>query len=196
MSCADSSPDSDLVKRFIGGDVTAFETLVARYEKPIFNFVRRTVGPREEVEDITQETFIRVYQRVNNLRDVTSFRSWLWAIAVNLCKDHAKRLRYRSHLSIEDSSYSSSEPACAVSVDRQLEDAETKAIVDKSIRALRPDIRMVVVLREYVGLSYQKIAQAVGCPLGTVKSRLFLARQELRKNLGFLLDEIKEGGNL
>ena len=148
MNKADGLPDTVLIEQFAHGDVSAFEMLVARYEKPIFNFVRRSIGPSEDVEDITQETFLRVYERIHDLRNAALFRSWLWAIAVNLCRDRVKRLRYRSHLSIEDALHSFHEPASSVSIDRQFEDAEIRSIVDEAIGALRLDVRMVVVLRE------------------------------------------------
>ena len=181
--------DSALLDQFIGGDVPAFERLVARYEKRVFNFIRRMIGPSDEAEDLTQETFIRVYERAGTLRRRGAFRPWLWSIAANLCRDHFKRRRYRNHLSIEDGVDPEREPALSVSADRRIDEAEVGRIVARAIRALNPDIRMAIVLREYEGLSYEEIAEAAGCPLGTVRSRLFAARRELRKQLSFLLEE-------
>ena len=94
--------DSALLERFAGGDVPAYERLVARYEKRVFNFILRTIGPSDEAEDLTQETFIRAYEQARTLKSRDAFRPWLWSIAANLCRDHFKRRRYRNNLSIED----------------------------------------------------------------------------------------------
>ena len=189
MRTNDGLSDATLLIRFVGGDVSAYEALVARYEKPVFNFVRRMIGSREGAEDIAQETFVRVYEQAPSLRRSASFRPWLWSIAANLCRDYFKRQRYRHHTPIEGVD-PAREQALSVPAAIGLEDAEIGRLVQAAVVALKPELRMVIVLREYEGLSYQEIADAAGCPPGTVKSRLFAARLELRKRLAFLMDDL------
>lgn len=180
--------DQVLLEQFLGGDISAYERLVARHEKPVFNFIRRMIGHPQEAEDLTQEVFIRVYEQAKRLTEKRAFRSWLWSIAANLCRDHLKRQVYRRHLSIDHDVNLDRDLASLSSPDRDLEEAEVGQIIDRAIAALKADRRMVIVLREYQGLSYEEIAEAVGCPVSTIKSRLHMARQELRKRLAFLLD--------
>lgn len=187
MDTAKEPTDAALVERFTTGDITAFEALVARYERPVFNFVRRLVGSDHEVEDLAQETFIRVYEKIRDLQQQQAFRSWLYSIAAHLCHDHFKRQRYRTHLPLADDLLDK-KPAPAATAAEQLEQAEIGQQIERAVRALHPELRLVVVLREYQNLSYQEIAAAVGCPVGTVRSRLFSGREELKKRLAFLLE--------
>lgn len=180
--------DQALLEQFLDGDMSAYEQLVARYEKPVFNFIRRMIGHPQEAEDLTQEAFIRVYEQADRLTEKRAFRSWLWSVAANLCRDHLKRQAYRRHLSVDHDVNLDRDVASPSSPDRDLEEAEVEQIIDQAIATLRSDRRMVIVLREYQGLSYEEIAETVGCSVSTVKSRLHMARQELRKRLAFLLD--------
>jgi RNA polymerase sigma-70 factor (ECF subfamily) len=179
--------DAALVERFAAGDIAAFEALVGRYERPVFNFVRRLVGPDGEVEDLAQETFIRVYEKIRDLQQTQAFRSWLYSIAAHLCHDHFKRRRYRDHLPLADDLLDR-EPAPAATAAEQIERAEVGQQIEQAVRDLQPELRLVIVLREYQNLSYQEIAATVGCPVGTVRSRLFSGREELKKRLAFLLE--------
>lgn len=186
MEHAQRPSDAELLIRFTGGSKAAYERLVARYEKPIFNFIRRMIGSREEAEDLAQETFIAVYERAHTLRNADAFRTWIWAIAVNRCRDHLKLKHHRSHFSIE--TWRGELPAPGAT-DQLIERTEMGRLIEQAIRALSPDLRTAIVLKECEGLSYKEIADAVGCPMGTVKSRLFLARQELKTRLHALLNE-------
>lgn len=181
--------DQALLEQFVRGDVSAYERLVARYDKPVFNFIRRMIDRSQEAEDLAQETFIRVYEQAQTLNETRAFRSWLWSIAANLCRDYLKRQSYRDHLSLDRDLNMDRDLGSFNSPDRDLEDREVGQIIDQAIAALKTDQRMVVVLREYEGLPYEEIAETVGCSISTVKSRLHTARQELRERLAFLLDK-------
>ena len=188
MTKGNRQSDQMLLEQFLGGDISAYERLVARYEKPVFNFIRRIIGRSQEAEDLAQETFIRVYEQAQTLNERPAFRSWLWSIAANLCRDHLRRQSYRDHLPLDLEVHTVQYPGSLNAPDRNLEEREVGQIIDQAIDALKTDQRIVVVLREYHGLSYQEIAEIVGCSTTTVKSRLHTARQELRNRLAFLLD--------
>ena len=132
-----------------------------------------------DAEDLAQETFVRVYEALHSLDDPTRFRSWFWAIASNLCRDHHKYSQHRVHLSVERD----------IDLDRQLmaagpaRDAELAHRIRMALENLDDERRMVVVLREYHELSYEEIAKTVGCSVGTVRWRLHAARQQLRASL-------------
>ena len=185
---AENISDATLVARFLAGDISAFDTFVRRYEKSIYHYALRMVGRREDAEDITQETFVRVFECARKLRGYDTFRSWLWSIAINLCNDHFKKQRYRSHASLDASMNPGLERALSVPPMEESENAEIGRLIDQAISELALDFRAPIVLREYHGLSYKEIAVAVGCPVGTVRSRLATARLILRKRLAFLLD--------
>ena len=186
---ADNIPDARLVERFLTNDISAYEILVDRYEKPIYNYVLRMVGRQEDAEDIAQETFVRVFEHAGELREACTFRSWLWSIAVNLCNDHFKKQRYRAHSSIYELDNPGLARALSTPPEARSENAEIGRLIDQAVQELTPEFRIPLVLREYDGLSYKEIADAVGCPIGTVRSRLSTARLTLRKRLAFLLEE-------
>ncbi|NKB68529.1 MAG: sigma-70 family RNA polymerase sigma factor [Candidatus Latescibacteria bacterium] len=177
--------DVTLLDRFVQGDMRAYEILLQRYQKPVYNFVRRLVASPEETEDLTQEVFIRLFEKAAELQRGSSFRAWLWSIAANLCRDHFKSQRYRHHASLETPGVP--QPISPPTQERALEEAEIGAQVEAAIRALKEEYRIALVLKEYQRLSYQDIAAAMNCPLGTVKSRLFAARKELQKRLAPLM---------
>ena len=176
--------DGELVRRFAEGDVAAFANLVTRYQNGVFLFFCRMTGQRADAEDLAQETFVRVYESLHSLDDPARFRSWFWAIASNLCRDHHKYHQRRCHLSIERD----------IDLDRQLmaagpaRTAELASRIRTVLEALDDERRMVVVLREYHGLSYEEIAETVGCSVGAVRWRLHAARQQLRASLSDLIE--------
>ncbi len=183
-----------LVKRAQDGDAAAFEELVEAYKAKIYNYVLRMLGQAETAEDVAQETFIKAYSSLGSFRGASSFQTWLYRIASNLAIDTMRRRKYRQ------ASYSLDEPLDVsggqverdiedgtAGPERQLESAQLQRRVSEAILELSPKLRTVVVLYELQGLSYEEIAAIVGAPLGTVKSRLFNAREHLKK---MLADEV------
>ncbi len=182
-----------LVQRAQDGESAAFEGLVDAYKPKIYNYVLRMLGERETAEDVAQETFIKAYSSLASFRGASSFQTWLYRIASNLAIDSIRRRKHRQ------ASYSLDEPLDisggqverdieddAAGPELQLESAQLQRRVSEAILELSPKLRTVVLLYELQGLSYEEIAEIVGAPLGTVKSRLFNAREHLKK---ILVDE-------
>lgn len=194
-----SQPDIDsLVNQAQQGDDGAFTALVDEYKNSIYNYVVRMLHDRTEAEDIAQETFVRAYQALPEFRGASSFQTWLYRIASNLAIDAARRRSRRSTVSLDEPvSIENNEVSRQVADEgpgpvEKLETSETQQVVREAIGELSPKLSSVIVLCDLVGLSYEEIADILGCPLGTVKSRLFNARNQLQKKLAakLPLDEL------
>ena len=180
-----------LVERARAGDDRAFEALVDAYKDRIFVYVSRMLPDAAEAEDITQETFVRAYQSLRGFRGASSFQTWLYRIASNLVIDSVRRHRRREEGVISlDAPLDTEEGELSrelADLRRGPEEEATGAAVQKEVRAaiakISPKLRAVLVMYDIQGMSYQEIAQILGCPLGTVKSRLFNARMQLRELL-------------
>jgi len=177
-----------LVERAKKGDRRAFEGLVDSYKDKVFLYVSRMLHDPEEAHDIAQETFVRAYQSLPGFRGASSFQTWLYRIASNLVIDSVRRHRRR-----EDTAVSLDAPVDTDEgqMGRDLADdrrgpealAESSAVqheVQRAIAKVTPKLRAVLVMYDIQGMSYQEIAEVLGCPLGTVKSRLFNARSQLK----------------
>jgi RNA polymerase sigma-70 factor (ECF subfamily) len=186
--------DEILVQRSKNGDKEAFDILVQRYRASLFRFVYHSLHNREDAEDISQETFVKAYFSLSQLRDNSYFKNWLFKIALNLVRD-SKRAEKRNPL-ISLDSYSEGNDALADLEEENInapdEESELLMRLRKEIASLPSDLREVIILRDLQGFSYEEIAKIVGCPLGTVKSRLFYARQILREKLSPLLGDEKD----
>ena len=183
--------DAVLIKQFLDGEIGAFNTLVWRWEKPIYHFVYRTIGDEDTTKDICQTTFIRTYKQLKRLRDHEKFSPWIYRIALNLCRDELKRRKKRHLLYYEDfgSNQDASNPVM------QLPDNETKTpeelidhqelcdILKRAIMALPEEQRVVIVMKQYQGLKFTEIAEILKQPINTVKSRLYYGLRTLRKIL-------------
>ena len=196
-----NAPDADapLVERVKQGDVKAFEMLVVKYQRRIERLIGRMVRDVDLVPDIAQETFIRAYRALPQFRGESAFYTWLYRIAVNTAKKALGELK-RDLLVTESSRISRDEDGDETSrVENELTDGETpeallasKQIaraVNSAIEDLSEDLRQAVTLREIEGLSYEEIAEAMGCPIGTVRSRIFRAREAIAERLAPLLDK-------
>jgi RNA polymerase sigma-70 factor (ECF subfamily) len=165
---------------------------VRLYQDRAFGLCLRFLEEREEARDATQETFLRAWRWRRSYRPASPFPAWLAAIAANLCRD---RLRHRGRWGEEplEAAEEPSDPGgggpAGQQPDRPLEQAELGVMLRKAIGALAAEFRMAVILRELEGLSYEEIARAMDCSVGTVRSRLFRARQALRELLGPYRDE-------
>jgi RNA polymerase sigma-70 factor (ECF subfamily) len=178
-----SETDQKLVQRAQRGDLRAFDLLVLKYQGRISALVSRYISDPGEVEDVTQEAFIKAYRALERFRGDSAFYTWLYRIAANAAKNHlvAKGRRPRSDASIEDaeafdefgSSSDSGSPEAIAMGD------ELVGVVDAAMQALPEELRAALTLRELEGLSYDDIAEVLGCPVGTVRSRIFRAREAI-----------------
>lgn len=193
------APDSDaaLVARANGGDPRAFELLVIKYQRRIERLIGRMVRDAELVEDIAQETFIRAYRALHQFRGDAQFYTWLYRIAVNTAKKALVDLR-RDPLVFESAAKSVGDDDETYRPERELTTTETPEAllasreiaeaVNAAMEALPDDLRQAVTLREIEGLSYDEISEVMGCPIGTVRSRIFRAREAISAKVRPMLD--------
>ncbi|MGH8260941.1 MAG: RNA polymerase sigma factor RpoE [Steroidobacteraceae bacterium] len=192
---ADTS-DLSLVRRVQRGDKGAFDALVLKYQHKVVKLVMRYVRNPTEAEDVAQEAFIKAYRALPQFRGDSAFYTWLYRIAINTAKN-AVVSRDRSPVEFDLDSQNSDD---SYDMQSRLKDSETpeglvltdeiRSTVNAAIDALPEDLRTAIVLRELEGLSYEEIAAAMGCPVGTVRSRIFRAREAIDRRLR----EVFEGG--
>lgn len=183
----ESRSDEDLMQEVKRGDQDAFAELMGRYELRLFNYLRRTTGNAADAEDVYQEAFLRVYRHAKRFREDANFRPWLYRIATNLCMDLIRKRKRRNETSLEadgirpDSSLSVRDlaPSPAQSSERE----ERRAALASAVDLLPAKQRVVFLLARYEGLGYSEIAQSVGVPIGTVKSRMNAAVKRLKDQL-------------
>ena len=196
--------DVQLVERAKRGDTRAFEMLVIKYQRRIERLIARMVRDVDLVQDIAQESFIRAYRALPQFRGDSAFYTWLYRIAVNTAKKALVELK-RDPLVMESALGGGQDDDDETSrVERELTDGATpeallasKEIaetVNAAIEALSEDLRQAITLREIEGLSYEEIAEMMNCPIGTVRSRIFRAREAIAQRLRPLLDT-REGGD-
>ena len=169
----DEDSDGTLVKRCCSGDRGAFEVLVLRYERPVFNAALRMLHDREEARDVAQTVFLKVYEHLHDYDSSHKFYSWIYRIALNESINVLHRRRPRAPLDLE---LADGEPG----PDEAIDHVQLAGGLTAAIGALRTEYRAVIVLRHYLGCSYEDMAAILGVPEKTVKSRLFTARQSLR----------------
>ena len=178
-----SDTDQQLVQRTQRGDLRAFDLLVLKYQGRIAALVSRYVSDAGEVEDVTQEAFIKAYRALGKFRGDSAFYTWLYRIAANAAKNHlvAKGRRPGADATIQDAesfdeggmlSESASPEALAMG-------GELAEVVESALNALPDELKAALMLREFDGLSYDDIADVLGCPVGTVRSRIFRAREAI-----------------
>lgn len=177
--------DVDLVKRTKNGDTLAFEKLFLTYQKRVYNLAYRMTGNEADAADLTQETFICAYQSIASLKNEAAFSTWLFRIAVNLCKNHRKsaKLECDSLDQMIDEKGEVNVVAMSESPEIALEKNERDQQIQEALNALTDEHRTVVVLHHLEGVSLVEIANRLNCRVGTVKSRLARAREELKRRL-------------
>ena len=193
----DTEPDALLVERTKRGDVKAFEMLVVKYQRRIERLVGRMVRDVDLIPDIAQETFIRAYRALPQFRGDSAFYTWLYRIAVNTAKKQLMELK-RDPLVTESAragrddddepSPMENEPSDSGTPEAILASKQIAAAVNFAVEALSEELRQAITLREIDGLSYEEIAEVMGCPIGTVRSRIFRAREAIATRLRPLLD--------
>jgi RNA polymerase sigma-70 factor (ECF subfamily) len=189
--------DAPLIARVKQGDQKAFEMLVVKYQRRIERLIGRMVRDVDLVQDIAQETFIRAYRAIPQFRGDSAFYTWLYRIAVNTAKKALVDLK-RDPLVTESARSVRDDDDETSRVENELTDGETPeavmaskeiaAAVNAAIEALSEDLRQAITLREIEGLSYEEIAEVMDCPIGTVRSRIFRAREAIALRLRPLLD--------
>lgn len=194
---SESDVDSVLVERVKRGDQRAFEMLVVKYQRRIERLIGRMVRDVDLVQDIAQESFIRAYRALPQFRGESAFYTWLYRIAVNTAKKALMDLK-RDPLVPEGAMAVSEDGDETSRIENELTDGETPeallaskeiaAEVNAAIDALSEDLRQAITLREIEGLSYEEIAEVMNCPIGTVRSRIFRAREAIAGRLRPLLD--------
>lgn len=181
---AEQAVENALVRRCQGNDLAAFDQIVERYQDRIYTFVRRMVRDGGEAEDVAQEVFVKAFQAIRQFDGRASLSTWLFRIASNLCVDHARRRARRiDPLSLSgatDEERETDVPDRRYDPERMVIEDEMRRIVDKVVGGLSEKLRTVLLLHDMQNLSYEEIAEVVKVPLGTVKSRLFLARSQVR----------------
>jgi len=184
--------DLELVKRVQKGQKGAFDLLVLKYEHKIVNLVMRYVRDPETALDISQEAFIKAYRALPRFRGDSAFYTWLYRIAVNTAKNYLASQRRRPmdvELDLQDpeqyglhAKLKETDTPEAISLSKELQE-----ILERAIHALPDDLRTAIILRELDGMSYEEIAETMDCPVGTVRSRIFRARDAIGKKIGTLI---------
>ena len=185
--------DKELVTRVKRGDRTAFDLLFGRYQHKILSLVARHVRDPQEAEDVAQEAFIKAFRALPRFRGESAFYTWLYRIAINTAHNHQMARSRRPpgvDIDVGDAQFmdgadrliESESPDAAASRD------ELAEAIDQAIAALPDDLRSALALREFEGLSYEQIAAIMECPVGTVRSRIFRAREAVDRRIGHLLD--------
>ena len=185
--------DQQLVVRVQEGDKRAFDLLVLKYQHKVHAIVGRFVRDTDEVADVVQEAFVKAYRALPKFRGESQFYTWLYRIAVNTAKNYLVSRSRRppgSDVDIDDAEYySGSEYLKDLGTpENQLFRDELESVIVKSIAELPEDLRTAVTLREYEGLSYEEIAEIMECPVGTVRSRIFRARESIDAVVGKLIN--------
>ncbi|MGH8820919.1 MAG: RNA polymerase sigma factor RpoE [Rhodoferax sp.] len=199
MAAAPLPGDSDLllVERTVAGDQRAFELLVIKYQRRIERLIGRMVRDVDLVQDIAQETFIRAYRALHQFRGEAQFYTWLYRIAVNTAKKSLLDMKRNPVISEnafgapddeDETSQAGHELTTQETPETVLAAKEIAAVVNAAMQALPEDLRQAVTLREIEGLSYEEIADAMNCPIGTVRSRIFRAREAISAKVRPLLE--------
>ena len=185
--------DQQLVARAQRGDKRAFELLVVKYQRKLGRLLSRWVRDPAEVEDVTQEAFIKAYRALPSFRGESAFYTWLYRIAINTAKNYLVALGRRAPTTTgfdneEAEGFEDAEQLRDSNTpETELEGKQVAAVVNKAMEALPEDLRTAITLREIEGLSYDEIASVMNCPIGTVRSRIFRAREAIATELRPLL---------
>lgn len=187
--------DYELVKRVQSGEKAAFDLLVRKYQHKIVNLISRMVHDPLEIEDVAQEAFIKAYRGLKNFRGDSAFYTWLYRIAVNTAKNHLVSLgRKGPAIGVDAQEAEQFEGATLLreydTPEELLITDEVRETVRRTIEELPDELKTAISLREFEGLSYEEIADVMGCPIGTVRSRIFRAREAVENNLKALVGNV------
>ena len=178
--------DEELVALSIGGDAESFNQLVLRWERPIFALAYRVIGREEEARDVVQETFLRAFRGIGKFRGQAKFSSWVYRIALNLCRDWIRRERRAPILPTPDGVdviELAAEQGPVESIEELVARNDMSKVVAELMTRLPEEQRTAIILKEYHGMTFQEIADLQGVPLSTVKTRLYQGLNVLRRHL-------------
>lgn len=194
-----SDREKGLLERAKAGDIAAFEQLIESYQKKIFNIALRMLGNYDDAGDLSQEVLIRIYKSIGSFKEQSSFSTWIYRITTNVCLDEIRKRKNRKIISLDEEirledgemkrQIESDEP----SPEETAEAKDLKKIVNDAIGKLSEEHRIVIVLRDLQGLSYEEIAEVLKCPEGTVKSRINRGRQALKNILASKRELLLDG---
>ena len=188
--------DQQLVERVRAGDTNAFNFLVLRYQHRVAGLISRFVQNPQEIEDISQEAFIKAYRALALFRGDSSFYTWLYQIAVNTAKNHlssrSRRLMMAS-VDVDEAEHGEIAPALRDIADpeSELEMENMRAAINAAIEELPEELRTAFTLREFSGMSYEQITEVMDCPVGTVRSRIFRAREAIDRKIGDKIGDLR-----
>ena len=185
---ASKSPDKSIIKRALEGDQRAFSQILNRYRGSIFSLIYKMVHNKEETEDLVQEAFIKAFSSLSSFNEEYAFSTWLYKIAINNCIDHFRKKRLKtfsidSPIESKDGTIKREFSDTTFSADRPLLSKEKSNLIEEAIEKLPEKYRISIVLRHNEDKSYDEISKILDIPLGTVKARIFRAREMLKKQL-------------
>ncbi|MDZ7340785.1 MAG: sigma-70 family RNA polymerase sigma factor [candidate division KSB1 bacterium] len=185
---ADEIPDIELIKRALCGDQSGYREILKRYRAPLYHLLYRMVRDKMETEDLVQEAFIKAFAALATFNDEFAFSTWLYKIAINNCIDHLRKKRLRTFSLDKPIDFSDGEvkrelPDATYQPDNTLLSKEKNKLIEEAIEKLPEKYRISIVLRHNEDKSYEEISQILQIPLGTVKARIFRAREMLKKQL-------------
>lgn len=183
----ETTSDEQIVERALSGDADAFGVIVRRWERRIYALAFGMLGREEDARDATQETFLAAFRNLRGFRGEAKVSSWLHRIAVNQCITRQRRARVRGESALEDETERDEAAFTVAAHDSPARHAESRQrteAVRRAVNALQPELRQVVVMKEFEEMTFQEIAETLDLPLSTVKSRLYTALKQLRMRLG------------
>ncbi len=194
QSLSNAESDKILVLKVQQGDKSAFDLLVIKYQHRIIQLVNRYVKDPSEAQDVAQEAFIKAYRALGNFRGDSAFYTWLYRIAINTAKNYlvSRNRRYFDYqVDIQDAEQVANAPQLKGmdTPENLLLNDEIVSVIKLAIEKLPEEMKMAIMLREFDGLSYEEIAETMECPVGTVRSRIFRAREAIDEKLSPLLDK-------
>jgi RNA polymerase sigma-70 factor, ECF subfamily len=195
---SDRDIDQQLVERVQRGDKAAFDLLVVKYQRKIFRLLSRLIRDTAEIEDVAQEAFVKAYRALPNFRGDSAFYTWLYRIAINTAKNYlvsqGRRAPTSTQSDVQDAeTFDDGDHLRDLNTpDSMLVTKQVGDAVNRAIDQLPEDLRTAIVLRELEGLSYEEIAESMQCPIGTVRSRIFRAREAIALELRPILDIAKD----
>jgi RNA polymerase sigma-70 factor, ECF subfamily len=178
--------DEELVARSQGGDVDSFNQLILRWERPIYALAYRVIGREEDARDVCQEAFLRAFRALPGFKGQAKFSSWLYRITLNLCRDWMRRQKRAPVLQMPedtDAMELASHAGPVESIEDLVARRQLSAVVEDAMALLPEEQRTAIILKEYHGMTFQEIADLQGCPLSTVKTRLYQGLSVLRRHL-------------
>lgn len=188
----DSQTDRQLVARVQHGERAAFDLLVIRYQSRVASIISRYIQDSQDVLDLTQESFVKAYRAIARFRGESAFYTWLYRIAVNTAKNHleSRSRRPQAVMEVEDAEQLDAAPGLRElgSPERQLQRDQLQQAIDRALNELPEELRSALLLREFDGLSYEDIANVLECPIGTVRSRIFRARDAIDRHIAPLME--------